>query len=147
MAQFKGSGGTTGGTGEYIFGFLLAAVAVYLFFDSVRMTAGNLGWMSGFMRRGTGGLMGETTSMAIVFLPFGIGVWAMFVNSTWRWAQALTIGGLALIAVEILSRVRFTLNMKTSYFLMLIVLFAIGTALMFRSYLEHQSANKGAEKP
>ena len=81
----------------------------------------------------------ETTSMGIVFVPFFIGVIALFYNAKWRWAWGLTYLGLAVLAVEIFSRVRFILNAKTTHLLGMIVLFAAGVGLMLRSYAAKKS--------
>ena len=133
----RGSGGTEGGAGMFILGFLLAGLGVYLFFDSVLVSTATHGWISGMFRgRGGGGGMGQTTSMGIVFVPFFIGVTALFVNARWQWAWGLTWLGIAILIIEILSRIRFLLTMKVTHLLGMIVLFAAGTGLMIRSYRE-----------
>ena len=50
----RGSGGTEGGLGQYAVGFALAVLAVYLFFDSVVVSTGGHGWVSGAMGHGRG---------------------------------------------------------------------------------------------
>ena len=131
----KGSGGTDGGVGKFLIGFGLAALAVYLFFDSVRVVTDGGGILSGMIRgrRGAGG-MGHTTSMGILFVPFFLGVFALFVNSRQKWAWGLTWLGIAVLAIEIASRFRFYINTKLTHLLVMLVLFAAGCALMFRSY-------------
>jgi len=135
----RGSGGTEGGLGQYAVGFGLAVLAVYLFFDSVVVSTGGHGWVSGAMGHGRGGgRIVETTSMGIVFVPFFIGVLALFYNAKWRWAWGLTYLGLAILAIEILSRIRFILQIKTTHLLGMFVLFAAGVGLMLRSYAERK---------
>ena len=138
----KGSGGTEGGIADFVIGFCLAGLAVYLFFDSVRMTTGGHGFVSGLLSARRGGHW-ETTSMGIVFVPFGIGVFSLFVDATRKWAWWLTHIGLAIVAVEILSRVRFLIEIKTSHFFMMLILFLFGCALMFKSYTETHTVKKG----
>ena len=140
----RGSGGTDGGLGQFAIGFLLAGVAVYLFFDSVRVVTEGAGMVSGMLRgRGGGHGMGQTTSMGILFVPFFLGGFSLFVNSRQKWAWALTYLGLGVIAVEILSRIRFYINTNLTHLLLMIILFAAGCAFMFRSYREeeHLAAN------
>jgi len=131
----RGSGGTEGGVGQFVLGLVLAIVGTYLFFDSVRVQTGQAGWISrGAGRMMGGGRMGETTSMGIVFVPFFIGIVALFVDSTKRWAWYVLYIGLAVLTVEILSRVFFTMDTKLSLLLLIFVLIAAGSGLMIRSY-------------
>jgi len=140
----KGSGGTEGGLGTFVVGFALAALAVHLFFDSVMATTG-AGLFSGLMGGGGGHGFWQTTSMGIIFLPFFIGVLALFVDSKQRWAWWLMGLGLAILAIEILSRVRFILHMKTTHLLGLFILFAAGAGLMIRSYRDRRKAGETEE--
>jgi hypothetical protein len=131
----RGSGGTDGGVGLFFFGLLMAVGSVYLFFDSVRVMTGQGGLFSGAMGAGRGhGRMIDTTSMGILFVPFFIGVFSLFVDAHRRWAWWLTYIGIAVLAIEVLSRVRFIIDTKMTHLLGMFVLFAAGCALMFRSY-------------
>ena len=131
----KGSGGTDGGVAMFFFGLLMSIGAVYLFFDSVRVHTGNAGALSGMMGAGGGrGRLIETTSMGILFVPFFVGVFALFVDAHRKWAWMLTYIGIAVLAIEILSRVRFVIDSKLTHVLGMFVLLAAGCALMFRSY-------------
>lgn len=128
-----GSGGSEGGLGMFFVGLGLSVVSLYLFFDSVRVVAGRGGWVSGMLHGGRGGLM-ETTSMGIIFVPFFLGVFALFTNAKQRWAWWLTGIGIAIIGVEILSRIRFFMDGKLTHLMLMFVLLAAGCGLMFRSY-------------
>jgi hypothetical protein len=114
-------------------GLILAALGTYLFLDSVHVATGHGGLLSGMMGHGRGGLW-ETTSMGILFVPFFIGVIALFYDATKRWAWGLTLLSLVILAIEIFSRMRFRLDMKTTHLLGMIVLFSAGVGLMLRSY-------------
>jgi hypothetical protein len=131
--EMKGSGGTEGGLGLFFFGLCLAIAAGYFFFDSVRVGTAGYGLISGLFRGGYGSGWG-TTSMGLIFVPFFIGVGALFYNAKQKWAWFLTWAGLGILVVEILSRIRFFMQMKTTHLLILIIMFAAGTALMLRSY-------------
>lgn len=140
-----GSGGTKGGIGQFIIGCLLAAVGGYLFFDSVRMTTGHYGMISGmFSGMGRGGMANffDTTSMAIVFLPLAIGVFSLFVNAKQKWAWWLTWGGLGVLVVEMISRVHFAMNIKTSSFVLMLVTVCAGLAMIFKSYRDKGDSNE-----
>ncbi len=125
---FRGSGGTDGGVGLFAAGLGLALIALWLLLDSVQVTTGGMGWVSGALG------MGLTTSSGIVFVPFFLGVCALFYNGKQDWAWWLTLGGLGVIVIEIISRIHFLMTMKTSHFLLMVALFAAGTGLMLRSY-------------
>lgn len=133
----RGPGGTEGGVAKFAIGFGLAALAVYLLLDSVHVQSG-YGWVSGFLGGRAEGQPGvrQTTSTAIVFVPFVIGILGLFYDATQRWAWYLTLGGLAVVVVEILSRIRFVFDMKTTHLLGILALFAAGAGLMLRSYRE-----------
>jgi len=126
-------GGQEGGEGAFFGGLVLLGLGIYLFFDSVHVATAPFGWMSGRL----GGMGGGTTSMGLIFVPFFIGVAVLFFDATKRWAWWLSGLGLAIIAVEILSRIRFVLDMKTTHFLMLLIMIAAGAGLLARSYLVH----------
>lgn len=134
--KLKGSGGTEGGIGLFTVGFALAIGALYFFFDSVNVSTGNYGLFSGFVRNQFQGSNFQTTSMGLIFVPFFLGVVALFYESKWKWAWGLMYVGLGIISIEILSHIRFMMHMKSSHFLLLIVLFGAGVAMMLRSYKE-----------
>ncbi|MBM81634.1 MAG: hypothetical protein CMJ78_13730 [Planctomycetaceae bacterium] len=136
----RGSGGTEGGVGKFFLGLFMAGLALYLFIDSVRVTTAGFGLVSGTMRR-AGGIFGETTSMAIVFVPFFLGVMIMFYDSSKKIGSWLTMLGLAVIVFEVVSRIRFFMNVKLTHFLFMVVLLAAGAGLMFRSFRD-ETANQ-----
>ncbi|MGJ8698259.1 MAG: hypothetical protein ACSHYF_18205 [Verrucomicrobiaceae bacterium] len=128
-------GGTEGGEKAFLAGagLILFGLGLYLFLDSVRVTSAPYGWVSG--RFGGRGGMGETTSMGIIFVPFLAGVVVLFFDAGKRWAWWLAGLGLAVITVEILSRVRFVLDMKTTHLLLVMGMVAAGAGLLLRSYV------------
>ena len=50
--------------------------------------------------------------------------------------------GIGTLAIEILSRIQFLFQMKTTHLLGMIVLFAAGVGLMLRSYRDDRPSNK-----
>ncbi len=133
----RGSGGTPGGISEFAIGFVLAGLAVYLFLDSVVVSTG-VGLIAGGVQGMFGGVIGDTASSGLVFLPFFIGVTALFYDARPRWSWTTVCLGIAIIIVEILSRIRFLIAMKVSHLLGIIVLLAAGTGLMLRSYRDQK---------
>jgi len=116
----KGSGGTEGGLGQYAIGFGMAMLALYLVFDSVLCREGSDSsrWDSPVgLSGGSGRGFWETTSMGIVFMPFFLGVLALFYDAKQKWAWWLMWLGVAVVAIEIISRMRFRFDIKTTHFL------------------------------
>ena len=138
----RGSGGTEGGVGKFAVGFCLSALATYLFFDSVRVTTAGHGLITGLFGSGRGGYW-ETPSMGIIFVPFFLGVVVLFYNARLWWGWVLTYLGIAVVAVEILSRIQFLLQIKTTHLFLMIVLFAAGVGLMLRSYRADRPSKDG----
>lgn len=147
----RGSGGTEGGLGMFAFGFALAIGALYFFFDSVTVSTESWGVFTGLARRGANpDGMWSTTSMGLLFVPFFLGVIALFYNAQLRWAWWLMWIGVGILVVEILSRIRFLMATKMTHLLGMIVMFAAGVGIMLRSYREVEktasSENEDATK-
>jgi hypothetical protein len=129
----KGSGGTYGGFTQFTIGFFLAALATYLFLNSVYLTTVHAGILGRAMGGGHGG-WGETTSMGILFVPLFIALIALFYDARMKWAWWLLYIGLGILVIEIFSRIRFRLEMKVTSLLLMIILFSAGVGLILRSY-------------
>ncbi len=140
-------GGSDGGEQAFVTGagLILFALGLYLFLDSVQVTSAPYGLLSRRMGRGGDGMM-ETTSMGIIFVPFLLGVVVLFYDAQKKWAWWLSGLGLAVICVEILSRVRFVLNMKTTSLLLVLGMVAAGAGLLARSYLVGSREVSGSAK-
>ena len=136
VMSMRGSGGTSGGVGEFTVGFVLAGLATWLFLDSVIVSTEGRGWVALGMNGMSGGQMGDTVSSGLLFLPFFLGVLSLFVDARRGWAWKLTYGGVAILVIEILSRVRFLFQTRASHLMLMLVLFAAGAGLMIRSYGE-----------
>ena len=78
--------------------------------------------------------MGSTTSMGIIFVPFLIGATVLFYDAAKKWAWWLASAGLAIIVIEIFSRIRFVMNMKTTHLLLIFLMIAAGAGLLARAY-------------
>jgi hypothetical protein len=135
----RGAGGTPGGTGLFFVGLLLAAVGLYLFLDSVQVTTNHMGWMSGGLNRMAMGGNAPTTSTGILFAPVFIGLVLLFYNSRLMSGWVLFYLGLAILVIEILSRIQFMMQTKTSHLLLMLGMIAAGIGLMLRSFRESNS--------
>lgn len=140
----KGSGGTQGGLSLFFIGSGMSALALYLFFDSVR-AATHIGFISGLMGRSGQGGMWDTTSMGILFVPFILAVIALFYDANLKWAWYLLYFAIGIIAIEILSSIRFVMNIKLTHLLGIMVLFAAGVGLILRSYRDGSTPGRDTE--
>jgi len=86
------------------------------------------------MMRGRG--MGGTLSNTLIFTPFFLGIGILFYDAKKKWAWVIAALGIIFIIVEIISRTRFHINIKTSHMLILLVMMASGTGLILRSYFK-----------
>lgn|GEM_PF-628836 len=138
-----GSGGTGGGVGQFILGFILACLGLYFFFNSVYVTSEGGGIIGRGMRRafgggggggGGGGHWGRTTSMGIIFIPLFVGLIMLFNNARRMAGWIVMLIGLAILVIEILSMLTFEFKFKTSDLIIMMVLTAAGLGFMLNSY-------------
>jgi len=133
-------GGTDGGALKFLFGLALSIVGVYLLIDSVRIETGHVGMFSGRM-----GGMGGTASMGVLFVPLFIGVTALFFNARMTWAWVVTWVGLAIIIIDVLSRIRPVMSMKLSYLVIMLIMIAGGLGLMLKAFSENADLGKESD--
>jgi hypothetical protein len=137
-------GGTEGGEAPFFvgLGMVLTALGLYLLFDSVNVVSGGAGLVSRMLIGGMGGW--ETTSRGVIFAPLILAVILLFYNAKWKFAWGLLWVGLAIIVVEILSRLQFVFSMKTSHLILILGMTAAGIGLMLRG-LRADAAEQQAE--
>ena len=85
-------------------------------------------------------------STGIVFVPIFAGLVLLFYDSRLKWGWALFYVGLAIIVIEILSRIRFQMGMQVSNLLLMLGMIAAGIGIMLRSFRD-QSAASGSAGP
>lgn len=140
-------GGSEGGEVKFLVGLLMSVGGLWLFFDSVNVTSGHPGLLSGAIRGGGGGGGGlwQTTSMGIVLVPLFIGVVALFFDVRRTWAWVVTWIGVAILVIEIVSRFRPEVRMKVSHGILMLILIAGGLGLMLRAYVEIRKGSRSSD--
>jgi uncharacterized membrane protein len=73
-------------------------------------------------------------STGIVFAPIFCGLVLLFYDARMKWGWALFYTGLAIIVIEILSRIQFLMDMRTSNLLLMLGMIAAGIGMMLRSF-------------
>jgi len=139
----RGAGGTPGGTWLFFFGVVLAAAGLWFFLSNVHVMTEPFGVVSGFLGRGVG-MGGPAMSTGIVFAPIFLGLVLLFYDARLKWGWALFYVGLALIVIEILSRIRFQMGMPVSNLLLMLGMVAAGIGMMLRSF---RDAGFGEQPP
>jgi len=121
MDEFRGAGGTSGGVGTFVFGFLMAVAGAYLLTNQVTVT-------TGFWR-----LWGYN-AFGLTLLPFIIGIGLLFFNGKSIAGWILTVAGAVILFVGILMNLDIYFR-PTSLFntLVMLVLLVGGVGLVARA--------------
>jgi uncharacterized membrane protein len=93
-----------------------------------------VGVLSGAFNRGVFGGGMPAASTGVIFAPIFIGLVILFYDSRLKWGWGLFYVGLAIIVIEILSRIQFLMQMKTSNLLLMLGMVAAGIGMMLRSF-------------
>ena len=127
--EFVGAGGTPGGVGTFLIGFVMACVGGWLLTNQV--TVSSQYFASGFMIPIVNYQMNE---FGLSLIPFIVGVGFLFFNGKSIWGWLLTIAGLGIIIAGILMSLHIYFR-PTSLFntLMMLVLLFGGVGLIARS--------------
>lgn len=129
----QGAGGTPGGIGQFLVGFVMAVAGGWLLVNQVTVHSG--GW----------GLWG-LNSFGLSLLPFIVGVGILFFNGRAIAGWLLLIAGLVIIAAGILVNLNIYFR-PTSLFntLLMLALLAGGLGLLARSLRSAEATLKDKE--
>jgi len=130
----RGAGGTPGGTWLFFTGLVLAGAGLWFFLSNVHVVTRDVGFFSGAFNRGVFGGVMPAASTGIIFAPIFIGLVMLFYDARLKWGWGLFYTGLAIIVIEILSRIQFLMQMKTSNLLLMLGMIAAGMGMMLRSF-------------
>lgn len=143
----RGAGGTPGGTWLFFGGLVLAAAGTWFFLSNVHVTTMPIGMVSGLFNRGMFGDGMPAMSTGVVFVPIFVGLVLLFYDASWKSGWALFYVGLALIVIEILSRIQFLMSMRTSSLLLMLGMVAAGIGMMLRSFRDASVPPTGPSGP
>jgi hypothetical protein len=139
----RGAGGTPGGTWLFFSGLVLAAAGLWFFLSNVHVVTRDFGMLSGAFSRGMLGGGMPAMSTGIVFAPIFFGLVLLFYDARMKWGWALFYTGLAIIVIEILSRIQFLMDMRTSNLLLMLGMIAAGIGMMLRSFRDASQGDSG----
>lgn len=138
-----GAGGTEGGVGRFIIGFLMFIFGSYLFLTHVQVSSGLLRGGFGMGTSVFAGNMGSfqyNVTGGMIFVPFIFGVGMVFWNSKNIIGWLLACGSLAAFAIGIIVSVRMSLMPMTAFELITILVLIAGGAGLFGSSLRRFSS-------
>jgi hypothetical protein len=144
--KMQGAGGTPGGIGSFILGFLMMCIGFYLLMQSIIVTR-TFGLGMGLFHFGFfGGPVTITSGMILIPLMFGIGM--LFYNSRSVFGWALAIGSLAALVAGVMMNLEISIRTMTLFDLLtILVLFIGGIGLFLRSLRSHGRAEDSGDKP
>jgi hypothetical protein len=133
--NYQDVGGTPGGLGEFVVGFIMTCAGGYLITQQVTVTASfwNLFGMSAF-------------GLTLIPLLFGVGI--LFFNGKSAIGWVLTAGGAVFILAGIVANMHIYFQ-ATSLFntLVMLVLLVGGLGLVARSLRSHGGSEPASQKP
>lgn len=140
--KFVGAGGTPGGVGTFLVGFLMACVGGWLLTNQV--TVSSQYFASGFLIPVVNYRMNE---FGLSLIPFIVGIGFLFFNGKSVVGWLLTIAGLGIILAGILMSLHIYFRPTTLFntLLMLVLLFG-GVGLIARSLKAMPAAPKEDQK-
>lgn len=127
--SFKGAGGSEGGTGSFILGFLMMCAGFYLLLNAIVVTQPwGLGY--GLYRFSAfGSPMAITSGMILV--PLMIGIALIFFNARNYIGWALATGSLAALVVGVIVNIHLTLRPMSLFELLGILILTLGGLGLF----------------
>ena len=125
--SFSDVGGTPGGLGEFLFGFVMACVGGYLLSNQVSVVGSYWNFWG-------------TNSFGITLLPFLFGVGILFYNGRSLIGWLLTIGGALFILAGVIANMHIYFQ-PTSLFntIVMLILLVGGVSLIARSTRAHRA--------
>jgi hypothetical protein len=138
--DIKGAGGTPGGIGSFILGFLMMCVGLYLLLNSIVVTQ----WYGLGMGLFTFHVWGSplTITSGMILIPFVIGVGMIFFNARSIAGWAIAIASLASLVVGVIANIHFQFRSMTLFDLLCILVLTVGGAGLFLRSLKNQKASK-----
>jgi hypothetical protein len=119
----KGAGGTEGGISSFFIGSLMFIGGIWMLMDAIIVYTQRVGWLSQYLG----------SSSLPVFAPLGLGLVLLFFNSRNKIGWVVSVLGLAIILIEVVSRLQFYLRMELWQFIVVLIFILGGIGLVLRS--------------
>jgi len=123
----KGAGGTEGGIGSFWIGCLMFVGGIWMLIESIIVYTQRTGWLSRF----------TNDSILPVFAPLGLGLILLFFDYKSKIGWIVSVLGLGLILMEVVSRLQFYMRMELWQFIVVMVFILGGLGLVLRSFRDY----------
>jgi uncharacterized protein len=140
--EIKGAGGTSGGTGSFILGFLMMCAGGYMLLNSIVVVQPFGFGMGLFSFALFGGPFMVTTGMVLIPLIFGIGI--IFYNAKNLLGWALALGSLAALIIGVIANLQLGMRRMSLFELLIILVLTVGGLGLFLKSLRSSSKREKA---
>ena len=125
----KGAGGSNGGVGSFIMGFVMMCGGFYMLLNAINVTSsfGMSQRLYGFTAMGS--QYGITSGM--VMMPFILGIGMIFYNSRNYFGWLLAIGAVIALLFGVISSIHFSMRSMTAFDLITILVLSVGGLGLF----------------
>ena len=135
--SLRGAGGSSGGVGEFIIGFVMMCGGIYLLLQSITVT-NRFGFGTGLYRMSWFGGDYVNITGGTIMLPFILGVGMLFYNSKNYFGWFIAGGALVALVFGVIANIQFTMRSMSAFDLIVILVLAVGgLAIFLRSLREH----------
>ena len=125
----RGAGGTQGGIGHFLIGFVMMCSGFYLLFSAITVHSSFGMGMRLYGFNAFGSSIGITTGM--VMIPFMFGIGFIFYNSKNVVGWLLAAGSLIALTFGVISSIQFNLRAMSAFELISILILSIGGLGLF----------------
>jgi len=124
----RGAGGTGGGVGQFLLGFVMMSGGFYMLLNAIRVTS-SYGMGHSLYRMNAMGGFNITGGMVMIPFIFGVGI--LFYNGKNMIGWLLTLGSLTAMIFGVISSINFSMRSMSAFDLIVIFILAFGGLGLF----------------
>ena len=130
----NGAGGTNGGTGKFLIGFIMFCTGLYLFLTAISVNSG-FSMSTKILDKSMLGGMNISLTSGMVIIPFMFGVGMIFYNAKNVIGWLLSIASLSALIFGIITTLNFSIKSMNAYELLTMIVLLVGGLGLFLSSL------------
>lgn len=121
----RGAGGTSGGLGQFLIGFVMFCGGIYMLLNAIHVSS-SFGFGASLYH-----FSGFNITSGMVLIPFMFGVGIIFYNSRNPLGWLLAIGSLVALVFGVISSIRFNMRHMSAFDLIVILVLTVGGLGLF----------------